>query len=412
MILKADRIMRIVAVVLVAFIVVFLAINVISSAGNSYKTSTAMITTVADTIDADMFIIRDEIVVEGSESGVVVPLAVNGERVGKGSEIAAVFSSETAAENYSLSITLSKKLETYKKIDSQVRLANLDLEKLSTEVYTDFYAMLDSVYSNDFSNITEDELSFSENLSRKNISLGYDVDCTSQIESLEAEIASLSVSEPTSVISAESSGYFVSRPDGYENILTTADVDSLTEEKLVNALKAEKSEISDTAMGKIITGYEWYIATIVSSADMADVEAGKTMSLMLGDGENETVKAKLYSKNIIDDNRVLLVFKTSYMNEELATLRKVNGKILVRNYKGIKIRKDAVRFIEDDDGNQVEGVYIVEGNVIKFNRIEEIYSNDSVVVASTDKSGTAGWLSQYDEIVISGKELSNGKVIA
>ena len=412
MILKADRIMRIVAVVLVAFIVAFLAINVISSAGNSYKTSTAMITTVADTIDADMFIIRDEIVVEGSESGVVVPLAVNGERVGKGSEIAAVFSSETAAENYSLSITLSKKLETYKKIDSQVRLANLDLEKLSTEVYTDFYAMLDSVYSNDFSNITEDELSFSENLSRKNISLGYDVDCTSQIESLEAEIASLSVSEPTSVISAESSGYFVSRPDGYENILTTADVDSLTEEKLVNALKAEKSEISDTAMGKIITGYEWYIATIVSSADMADVEAGKTMSLMLGDGENETVKAKLYSKNIIDDNRVILIFKTSYMNEELATLRKVNGKILVRNYKGIKIRKDAVRFINDEDGNQVEGVYIVEGNVIKFNRIEEIYSNDSVVVASTDKSGTAGWLSQYDEIVISGKELSNGKVIA
>jgi hypothetical protein len=404
--------MRIVAVVLVAFIVAFLAINVISSAGNSYKTSTAMITTVADTIDADMFIIRDEIVVEGSESGVVVPLAVNGERVGKGSEIAAVFSNETAAENYSSSITLSKKLETYKKIDSQVRLANLDLEKLSTEVYTDFYAMLDSVYSNDFSNITEDELSFSENLSRKNISLGYDVDCTSQIESLEAEIASLSVSEPTSVISAESSGYFVSRPDGYENILTTADVDSLTEEKLVNALKAEKSEISDTAMGKIITGYEWYIATIVSSADMADVEAGKTMSLMLGDGENETVKAKLYSKNIIDDNRVILIFKTSYMNEELATLRKVNGKILVRNYKGIKIRKDAVRFINDEDGNQVEGVYIVEGNVIKFNRIEEIYSNDSVVVASTDKSGTAGWLSQYDEIVISGKELSNGKVIA
>ena len=412
MILKTDRIMRIAAVVLGAFIVVFLMINVISSAGNSYKTSTAMITTVADTIDADMFIIRDEIVVESSESGVVVPLAVNGERVGKGSNIAAVFSNETAAENYSLSTTLSKKLETYKKIDSQVRLANLDLDKLSTEVYTDFYAMLDSVYNNDFSTITEDELSFSENLSRKNISLGYDVDCTAQIESLESEIASLSVSEPTSVISAESSGYFVSRPDGYENILTTADVDSLTEEKLVNALKSEKSEISDTAMGKIITGYEWYIATIVSSADMADVEAGKTMSLTLGDGENETIKAKLYSKNIIDDNRVLLVFKTSYMNEELATLRKVNGKILVRNYKGIKIRKEAVRFIKDDEGNQVEGVYIVEGNVIKFNRIEEVYSNDSIVVASTDKSGTAGWLSQYDEIVISGKELSNGKVIA
>ena len=94
------------------------------------------------------------------------------------------------------------------------------------------------------------------------------------------------------------------------------------------------------------------------------------------------------------------------MNEELSNLRKVSGKIVIRDYTGIKIRKDAVRF---NDKNQ-PGVYIKEGNLIKFNRIEEIYSDDNFVVAE-NKAGAAGWLAQYDEIVVSGKELTDGKVI-
>lgn len=405
--MNRDKTIRILAVATAVIVLSYFGVNIYKSAGNTYKTSTAIVTTVADTIDADMFIIRDEIIIEGSNSGVVVPLAVNGERIGNGSSIAAVFSSEKAAENYSASISLEKKLETYEKINNQVRLANLDLDKLSDEVDSEFYSMLDSVFKNDFSFLTDNELSFSEKLSRKNISLGYEVDCTAQIDALKAEISALAVTDPTDIISAESSGYFVSRPDGYENLITVEDIDNLTEEQFTNALEAEKAEISENAMGKIITGYEWYIATIVGSDEMTGVEPGKTMSLMLGDNENETISAKLYSKQVLDESRVLLVFKTSYMNEQLATLRKVNGKILVRNYSGIKIRKDAIRFNEAGE----EGVYIIEGNLVKFNRIEELYSNDSVVVAA-DKSGTSGWLSQYDEIIVSGKDLSNGKVIS
>ena len=94
------------------------------------------------------------------------------------------------------------------------------------------------------------------------------------------------------------------------------------------------------------------------------------------------------------------------MSEKLATLRKVTGKIVIKTYSGIKIPKDAVRFNEDNE----MGVYIREGNLIKFNRIKELYSNDDFVVAE-DKTGVPGWLAQYDEIVYSGKELENGKVI-
>ncbi|MBR6360490.1 MAG: hypothetical protein IKS04_01725, partial [Clostridia bacterium] len=114
----------------------------------------------------------------------------------------------------------------------------------------------------------------------------------------------------------------------------------------------------------------------------------------------------LYSKELLDKGKCLAVFKCSDMNEELSGLRKASGKIILREYTGIKIRKDAVRF---NDKNEA-GVYIKEGNLIKFNRIEEIYSDENFVIAQ-DKSGVPGWLAQYDEVVVSGKELTNGKVI-
>jgi len=70
--------------------------------------------------------------------------------------------------------------------------------------------------------------------------------------------------------------------------------------------------------------------------------------------------------------------------------------------------------VEQEDGSfkdvTREGVYIKEGNLIKFNRLEEIYSNEDFVVAE-DKTGVAGWLSQYDQVVYSGKELKSGKVV-
>ncbi len=375
--------------------------------GNDLKTATAVVTTVPKTVDADMFIIRDEVMLEECTGGSVVSLAVNGEKVKAGGEIAAVFDSDESAENYTSSLVLNKKLETYRTINNQVKLANLDLEGLSNSIDGEFFKMLDSVYTNNFSGISDTQLSFSEKLSRKNVSLGDEVDCSKQIEDLQKQIDALKIKPPKSTIITDASGYYVSRPDGYEDILTVADVENLTEEQLTSAFEAEKKEISKNTTGKIITGYDWYIATIITSDDATDIDVGKSLTVMLGDGDNEKITAKVYSRKTLEDKRVLLVFQTTYMNEQLATIRRVNGKILVCNYRGIKVNADAVRVNEDGQ----KGVFILEGNLVKFNKIEELGYVDNYVVIK-DNTGKAGWLSQYDEVVISGKGLSNGKVIS
>lgn len=404
--MKPEKLIRILAGAAVVIFLGYFAISVYRSSGNNYKTSTAYVQTVSATVDADMYIIREEQIITSDSSGVVVSLAQNGGKVAGGSEIAAIFRNEKDAENYSNALSLKKKLETYKKIEGQVRLANLDLGKLNGEIDRNFFSMLDAVYYNDYLNLSSDELTFSENFSRKNISLGYDVDCSAQIEKLEKQIAKLTAVKPSGIITTDIAGYYVSRPDGFESTLTADKIDELTAEELEKALKADKGKIPKNAIGKVINGFEWYAACIVPSERLTGIEVGKRVQLMLGDSDRETIWARLYSKELLDKGKCLAVFKCSDMNEELSGLRKASGKIILREYTGIKIRKDAVRF---NDKNEA-GVYIKEGNLIKFNRIEEIYSDENFVIAQ-DKSGTPGWLAQYDEIVISGKELANGKVI-
>ena len=129
-----DRLLKVLSALAAVIIVVYFAAEIYNLTARTYTTQTAYEQTVLETVDAEMFIIRDETVLTVSSSGVTVPLADSGERVSKGSSIAAIFSSEAAAENYVEAEALQSKLETYQKIDSQLRLANVDLDKLNDEI--------------------------------------------------------------------------------------------------------------------------------------------------------------------------------------------------------------------------------------------------------------------------------------
>lgn len=408
-----DRLLKVLAAAAAVIVVLFFAAEIYSLANKAYDTQTAYEQTVLDTMDAEMYIIRDETILNKASTGVIVPLAENAERVSKGSAIAASFPSETAAENYVKVQSLNKKLDAYQKIDSQLKLANIDIDKLTDEIDSEFELMLNAAYNNDFSKLSEHKLSFSEKLSRKQISFGVDVNCSEKIAEIQNEISALnSTGNPSEIISAEESGYYVSKLDGYENVLTCNDVDSLTPEMLEKAFSGKKSEISDASIGKIIDGYNWYIAAVIDSAEAGSFSKGKNVRLMFDESGENQVKTVVHAVKNFDSSKTLLVFRCNLMNEELTSLRKVEGKIIMNEYTGLKVSRDAVRL--DEDGNS--GVYVRIGNMVNFRSINIVYSEDSYVIAvkPTKDSGIKlnhTHLKLYDEIIISGKELSDGMVI-
>lgn len=350
-----DRLLNVLAAAAAVIIVVYFAAELYGLASHAYSTQTAYNQTVMETVDAEMFVIRDETILTTDNSGVTVQLAENGERVSRGSSIAAVFSNEASAKNYMEAESLKAKLEVYKSINSQLKLANIDMDKLMNEIDAEYMNVVNAAYDNDFSALEESKLVFCEKMSRRQISLGKTVDCTEQIASLTSRIDALeSSATASSVITAESSGYYVGSPDGYENILTTEDIENLTTDMLSKALEAEKKDVPENSIGKVINGYNWYIATVIDTGKATGFSKGKTVKLVLGKSDDKTVKTTVYSTEAVKDNKTLVVFRCNMMNDELASLRKIDGKVVINEYTGLKVSRDAVRF--DSDGGA--GVYI------------------------------------------------------
>lgn len=405
-----NRLLKILAAASAVIIAVFFAAEIYSLTTRTYSTQTAYEQTVLETVDAEMFIIRDETMLESTASGTFVQIAENGERVSRGSTIAAFFTSETAAHNYVKIESLNSQLEVYNAIESQTRLENVDVEKLQNQAKADFDDILDAVYNNDYSNLEELKLSYSENVSKRQKSLGQSVDCSSKITEITQEITELQTNvTPGTIITAENSGYYVGSADGYENIITVEDIDSLTVDELESALDADKAEISENSIGKIINGYNWYIATLIDSAKVVDMSDGKSVKIILGDSVDDMVQTTVYSLESVEDNQTLVIFKCNLMNDELTSLRKVSGKVVIDEHTGLKINSEAVRF--DENGNA--GVYVRRANIVNFRSLNIIYSEESFVVAADTEDFESEYehLKLYDEVIISGKELSNGMVV-
>lgn len=405
-----NRLLSILAAAAAVIIVIYFAAELYGLTAHSYTTQTAYSQTVAETVDAKMYIIRDETVLTTDNSGVTVQLADNGERVSKGSSIAAVFADESSAKNYVEANSLKNKLEVYKSIDSQLKLANIDMDKLSAEIDAEYMNIINDAYNNSYSSLEDCKLAFSEKISRKQVSLEQPVDCSEKIASLTSKITSLeSSANAKSIITAESSGYYVGSPDGYENVLTVDSLDKLTPAMLDKAHGAEKGEIPANSIGKIINGYNWYIATVIDAKKTVGFSQGKTVKLILGDSESLTVTTKVHSMKAVEGNNTLVVFKCTLMNDELTALRKVNGKVVINEYTGLKVSKDALRF--DDEGQP--GVYIRRANIVNFRSLNILYTDDKFVVAAPDEDVKLNYthLELYDEVIISGKDLSDGMVI-
>ncbi len=391
----------------------YLGVQVYELVGKNYRTSTVRMQTVSESVNAEMYIIRDEVILGSQGAGVVLPIAVNGYRVSRGSEIAAFFPSEQSASNYSLLKTLNEKLTVYKKISSGLKLANSDIEKLSEEINDEFAGILNLAYNNDFSELSDYELSFAEKLSRKQISLGETVDCSSAIAELEAQISALSSgSTPSSIVVAESSGYYVSRLDGYEGKITVSDIDALTVRMLNDAFNGEQASVSKQTLGKIISGYNWYIACVLDNGAASTLKLNSEYGLRLG---NSAVTATAYAVKPATDGENLVIFKCNLMNEQLATLRRVNGAVILNEYTGLKVSKQALRVNE----NNITGVYVRLANIVEFRAVDTLYATDDYIIAdepseerkSEMKKKGYDYLSLYDEVFVSGKELKDGMVI-
>lgn len=101
-----------------------------------------------------------------------------------------------------------------------------------------------------------------------------------------------------------------------------------------------------------------------------------------------------------------VVFRCAYMSEDLSDIREETAQLLLVRHTGLRVPKRAI--VIDDE--MQAGVYIRSGNVAAFRKINQLYSEpaDYVICEVMDQSG---YLQLYDDIIVSGKGLYDGKTI-
>ena len=120
----------------------------------------------------------------------------------------------------------------------------------------------------------------------------------------------------------------------------------------------------------------------------------------------QDVPVLLESIVVSGEDGYVLTFSSTYITDEILLLRSHTATVVLARYEGLRIRNEARRVID----GQV-GVFVRSGLTFEFCPIEVLYADELHSIVRWEQ-GKSGALKLYDEVVIGGKDLYDGKIIS
>lgn len=363
-------------------------------------------TTIEETIDFKGFALRDEKIIDTSASGTVIPLAHDGKRVANGDDIAVVCQNDDQAAAYTKLESLKHELERYKNINDPDGTQELSADKLNTKISDAYDDIMDAVTTGAYDELPDALTAYADKCATKQILTEGSIELSAKLTSLENEIAALTAQNINySSVKAPKSGYYINTIDGYESALSYKDALSLTSQQIESALNAEPAAVSGNSLGKIVESYKWYIVGETESQNSSYFKNGAKITVNFPkEGVNHVTM--LVEKADTQGDKMTVVLSCSLMDETFANMRTEDMQIVTKSHTGYRVPSNVIRFDEDNN----TGIYVLRGKIITFIPVEIIYTEDDfAIISSSSSNGKSVRL--YDEVIIKGKDLEDGKVI-
>ncbi|MBP3336641.1 MAG: hypothetical protein J6L61_11065 [Ruminiclostridium sp.] len=396
---------KLITIVLAIFLLVTVVSQFFVGTEHSYRTEVALRYDSQDTIEFYGVFARNEHTVSRSTNGIIQYAHEDGSRVGKNSVIANTYSSASDITLTADIKNLQKRIDTLTDAQSLAGTDNSQIEafdKLITEKHSQ---LIKAINSGEYSAVADIKYELLNLQSKRDMVKGKVTDYSSVISSLNSRIKTLGSrisAEPVSILSEET-GYFVSSIDGYESKITYDNIDTITPAEIAETVKDPKTaSASGNIIGKMIEDYKWKLAATFTEGQAAVLTENTNVQIIVGADQSE-ITAKVENIEKHGDDYVA-VFSADDLNSTIASSRVGRFKLLVDSYNGIRIASSAIHF--DKDNNI--GVYIKSGTQAQFVKIERIYSSEDYVIVR-DTTGKSGYLSLYDNVIVEGKDLYDGK---
>lgn len=393
-------------VVLALIIIVFLGAQIYASVYNPITTQSAQFETATDGLQITGYVIRKETVIKNSSSGTLHFLISDGERVAKGGTLADIYNSDSASLTVNKIVSLNERIKDFEEIEAYNNVQAPDIALANTKVNTALCELIYNSGAGNYSAFLSDSNDLISAVNRRQAITGEQTDFSGQLSELKSQLSELNSSLPSPIGSVKSglSGYFVSSVDGYEDVLLPDKLDQITPDFLDN-IKSQKP--SDDAIGKVVSDYEWYIAAKVKINDSLKYKQGDSLKINTGIKASPVLNVTVKQINIsASGGDAVIIFACSQMNSKLAGMRSGNMTVITKQYSGLKVSKDALRVMD----GKTTGVYVVSGLTVKFVKVDIIYRNEDYIICKQEQSNE-NVLRIYDEVIVKGKNLYDGKVI-
>ncbi len=396
---------KVLKIALCIIAVIFVVNQIYSAVYKPITTVSAESYTAVDGFKINATIVREEKIITADTSGALHYILSDGERVAKNGTIANIYSDAEVSVTVNRIAQLDERINDIEQMQGYNDVEAVDITLVNNKVNDSLNIMLRNAAAGDYSALEDDASQLLTNISRRQMITGEQTDFSERLAELKAERDSLSATlpQPIGSITTDRSGYFVTSLDGYENTLTCENIDDITPEYL-DSLKTE--DLPDDAIGKIVSGYTWYVVAKVDLSDSLKYKVGDNLvlktSLKSTAELNVTVEKINTSKS---ESTAVLIFSCQQMNSELATVRKNSMTIVNNTYTGLKIPTKALRFQDD-----ATGVFVRSGATLKFVPVNVIYRTDEYVICEQQVSNDTV-LRLYDDVVVKGKGLYDGKYV-
>ena len=396
--------------VIVVLIIAFVAVECFSVLNVSLKTQTAYVATVYDTVDTRALFIRDE-KEANSASGIAVATVSDGEKVAAGGNIAMLFSSEENAQRYTNYLELEEERQHYIDMINVTVGSVTDIETLESNIISDVNGFIRSSAHSDMAGAQRHSLAVNDNLTKRSLLIGNEIDFSAVLQEIDSRINAIDVAscKPSGYVTSDESGFYSRYTDGCEGAFDYSAINELDIDTFNGYLtKAVSAKGTSQGSGKIISSFNWYMCCVVSSEDVVGLENGDRVEVIVKSA-NKTLNCKIVSgaNATLGAMQTLLVLTCNEMDKDISSMRLEDIEIRVKSYAGIKVSASAVH-----DVNGQKGVYALVSNVAKWRKADILYTGEDFVILSYDDPDISGGIKLYDEIIISGKDVYNGKVFA
>lgn len=381
-------------------------LQVISAAYSGVKTEAALTYTAFDTITCPAIAFREESVISSDDSGVFCYQIQNGERAASGGVIANCYATEKDADTVLQIAECEEKIEQLELLRNQNSEYVPDLTLINGQIHAQLENLLQYSNGRNLSQTAAEREELLNLLNRKQVVTGQVSGFEDQINALKEKKKALTQkkTEASAVVRAPVSGFFSSRTDGYESLCTAQALEELTVESF-RKLEAQEPVPAENGIGKIVTNYVWYLACRMSAEDakLLQSEVPATVSVPLTSVQD----AQCSVQRIIRDpngQEIIAVLQIDSLTEDMIDLRKDVVQIRTNVYTGLKVSSAALRIVKEK-----KGVYILSGVEAKFIPVNILFSTVDYVLC---EPGTGKkQLCLYDEVIIGGTDLYDGKVV-